>query len=271
MYREDFTEEYEIIEKGREFEGFIGPLAEEDTVLMREYKDAVNRVAEANIGLVYKVASSYTYLPGVITFDDIVQDGFIGLMRAVEKFDKNLGYKFSTYALRWIRQGITRSLYTAGRTIRLPENRATQFSTIKELEEKDIPEEEVDDILYNKYGMTRSVKDSIKLANITSSLDASVPGMDGASLGDTIESTEDIEEEVVKGQSFALLFDVMNELPVVERELLEAMYLENGTTVAEVSEKHGFTSTRGYSLIKGSLEKVKEGLENKGMEYNSFF
>ncbi|MGR5961128.1 sigma-70 family RNA polymerase sigma factor [Bacillus cereus] len=111
--------------------------------LIQKYRDTneskyLDRIIEVNIKLVQSIAKKFLNLGHMLEFDDLVQIGIIGLYKAVEKFDENLGYSFSTYATWWIKQRINREIMDLGFTIRLPVHLHGQLIRLKKLQKQSI-------------------------------------------------------------------------------------------------------------------------------------
>jgi RNA polymerase sigma factor (sigma-70 family) len=113
-----------------------GPYSKKEQRILRYGKRAKERMISANLRLVAHIAKRSTHLAQTMTFMDIVQEGSIGLIRGVEKFDPERGYKFSTYAYWWIRQGIGRSIYKQDRVIRLPINCLDNLTKLRKWAER---------------------------------------------------------------------------------------------------------------------------------------
>lgn len=110
-----------------------GPYTRAERSILHRGRKARDRMITGNIKLVFIVARKYLPLAKSLTIDDLIQDGIVGLIRGVEKFDPSRGYKFSTYAYWWLRQGITRGLLMSDRMIRLPSNASDSLKKIWQL------------------------------------------------------------------------------------------------------------------------------------------
>ena len=235
---------------------------------------ARKKMIQSNLRLVINIAKRYIHFG--IPLLDLIEEGNLGLMKAVDKFDHRKGFRFSTYAAWWIKQGITRSISDQGKLIRMPvymNELVAKWKKTKEMMAQKLKHIPSDEDIAKKLKVSKSQMEQVNfwLSSKTSSLEAPIGEDDDSQVGDLVEdqttASPDIEiKHLLDKEKVENLLELMTER---EREVLDMRFgLADGKTytLAEVAKKLGVSRERIRQIEEEALKKLRKFVEQQEKE-----
>jgi len=240
-------------------------------------EEARKTLITSNLRLVVSVANKYLHYG--LPLLDLVEEGNLGLIKAVDKYDHTKGYKFSTYATWWIRQSVSRYLANYGRTIRIPvymtENVIKYKQATQRLYKEHGRKPSVDEVAAELETTPEEIAELHKYSQRITSLESIVGSEDGAELGDLIEDTQSIDPVDIVAKVFRdqKLMQMLDELSERESDILRFRYgLADGDphTLKETGDKFGLTRERIRQIEQKALNKLRKHIALNNINFEEF-